>query len=512
MTETNLALRLCSDEFVQEHIKQEFLNTLTIIPWNKSHGAKNRLNFIQTNTLDVLFVSSDIFYSDEAILCWSRALKNSGILVLESTIERKIEQIALQFSFIFTLVPSGNKNVWILQKDIKENAEQLYNRLHQTIQEKLPLESVLTAIKNFEMVEPNHSISFFTRHKLKAQGAKLPAYDIWKTYAGRIPTSLGMLYQALGLLADGDYQRGFKEREMLLGNAHARRTKVPPKEEWLPKRWKGERLVGKTLVVWSEFGLGDEIMFAQLAYYLKMQGATTIWMVQKPIVSLIKTHPDIDQVIGIDELEKLGEFDYWVYPHEILVYVDTPFQDLPKRLPYLFVPSQKMADSANLFHQTKNLKVGIVWRGDSTHENDKYRSIHNPAYIERLFKLKGIDWYCVQKICNDNETALLEKYNIPNMVKNSSDFLDTAAILKHLDLLVAVDTSVAHVAGALGLPTFLMLPYIVDWRWGITEKTNMWYKDMVSFRNNWPSTEWDNVIEEISQALTEKVMLKKAKD
>ncbi|BFU64695.1 methyltransferase type 11 [Rodentibacter abscessus] len=492
--------------------KFAILYTLTIIPWAKNHGAKNRLNFIQMNSLNVLFVGCDLFYSDEAILCWSRALKSNGILILEATTERKIEQIALQFSPIFTFVPNGNANVWILQKEIKENADQCYNQLRRTVLEKQPLESVLTAIKNFEMVEPNHTISFFTRHKLKAQGFQQPAYDIWKTYAGRVSTNLGLLYQALGLLADGDYQRGFKEREMLLGDQHTRRTKVPPKEEWLPKRWKGESLTGKTLVVWSEFGLGDEIMFAQLAHYLKIQGAITIWMVQTPILSLVKTHPDIDQVIGIDELEKLGEFDYWVYPHEILAYIDTPFQDLPKRLPYLSVPSQKMADSANLFHQTENLKVGIVWRGDSTHENDKYRSIHNLEYIERLFKLKGIDWYCVQKACNDNETALLEKYNIPNMAKNSGDFLDTAAILKHFDLLIAVDTSVAHVAGALGAPTFLMLPYIVDWRWGMTEKTNMWYKDMVSFRNNWPSMEWDNVIEEISQALEEKVKLKKAKD
>ncbi|OOF58036.1 hypothetical protein [Rodentibacter myodis] len=507
MKEKNLALRLCADEFVQENIKKEFLDDLEIVPWKKEHGAKNRLNFVKENSLDVLFVGSDIFYSDEAILCWSRVLKNKSLLVLEATLERKIEQIVLEFASIFTFVPNKNKDVWILLKNVKQDSDQVYNRLRQSVTEKQSLEATLTAVKNYEMLAPNHSLSFFVRHKLKAQGAS--SYDIWKNYAGRIPINLGPLYQALGFLLDGDYQRGFKEREILLGNAHARRTKVPPKEEWLPKRWKGESLADKTMVVWSEFGLGDEIMFAQLAHYLKTQGATTVWMVQNPILSLAKSHPDIDRVISIDEVENLGEFDYWAYPHEILAYVEIPFRDLPKRLPYLFAPTEKIADSAYLFRDSDNLKVGIVWRGDPTHENDRLRSIHNLDYIERLFNLKGIDWYCVQKACNEEETALLEKYTIPNVAKDSRDFLDTAAMLKNLDLLVAVDTSVAHVAGALGVPTFLMLPYITDWRWGMTEKTNMWYNNMISFRNNWASTEWNNVITEISRALEERIKLKK---
>lgn len=320
------------------------------------------------------------------------------------------------------------------------------------------------------------------------------------------------MFAILSTIISGNYQKGFRKREMLLKDNHLRRTPTPPDESLYSKRWRGENLAGKSIVVWTEFGLGDEIMFAQLAHYLKRQGASkTVWIAQTPIVALLKTHPDIDQVIDAKQIaQELGEFDYWVYPHEILVYVNTPFDNLPKRQPYLSADPTKSAAMAVQFADTGNLKVGIVWRGDPSHENDKFRSIHNLDYIETLFKLADIDWYCLQKACNDNEIALLEKYQIPHLAKDYQDFTDTAAALTHLDYLVAVDTSVVHLAGAMGVPSLVMLPYVVDWRWGIEGKTNKWYPSIEAFRNSRISEHWENVIEDIQHALTLRLAWKTA--
>ncbi|MBF0750720.1 MULTISPECIES: hypothetical protein [unclassified Pasteurella] len=194
-----------------------------------------------------------------------------------------------------------------------------------------------------------------------------------------------------------------------------------------------------------------------------------------------------------------------VYPHEILAYIHLPFSNLPKRHPYLFANPSIQKATAGLFPHSSNLKVGIVWCGDPTHENDAYRSIHNLNYIETLFKMTGIDWYCVQKACNEQEIQLLEKYNIPHVAKNAKNFEETAAMLLHLDCLVSVDTSVVHVAGAMGIPSLLMLPYIVDWRWGLVESTNLWYPTVELFRCTAPLAVWDKVIGQIQQALIKRI-------
>ncbi|OOF46469.1 hypothetical protein BKK51_02285 [Rodentibacter trehalosifermentans] len=414
------------------------------------------------------------------------------------------------FPELLTFCETPNQNVWVFTKNAVDVGG-MHAQIMQAINEKAPLARLLPLLDKMEYLAPQSTLYNFTRSKL-LHDIPTVAHGYWQRFFDRTLTPVAYVYTVLDILESGDYQNGFWQREMHLGNAHLRRTPTPPQEVLYEKRWKGENLSGKTIVVWTEFGLGDEIMFARLAYYFKHQGAMVKWIVQSPIVSLVSSHPDIDCVIdsatlkdqSVEQSKLIGEFDYWVYPHEILAYLSTPFPHLPKRLPYFFATPDMQKNTAHLFPETGNLKVGIVWRGDPTHENDAYRSIHHLSYIETLFQMEGIDWYCVQKICNEQEIQLLEKYNIPNVAKNAKDFAETAAMLPHLDCLVSVDTSVVHVAGAMGIPSLLMLPYIVDWRWGSVESSNLWYPTVQLFRCPSPLPVWDAVIEEIKRELTER--------
>ena len=279
------------------------------------------------------------------------------------------------------------------------------------------------------------------------------------------------------------------------------RSRIPPSLEILDKQWKGEPLLGKGLVVWSEFGLGDEIMFSQLAHYLKnQQPKQLIFIVQPPIVDIIKSHPDIDIVISSDEWhDQHIEFDYWVYPHSILAHVTEPFDTLPKRIPYLFSDPTLSAQMAQRINKTERLKIGLVWRGSPDHENDIHRSIHDLTQVESLLTQAPHHWYCLQKDLNEAERKLMERYQIPLIGPICQNFSDTAAAISNLDLVVTVDTSIAHLAGAMNIPTFLMLAFIKDWRWGFKEN-NLWYPSIKAFHQRAPLY-WPTVIEEIIEAI-----------
>ncbi|OOF84257.1 hypothetical protein BKG93_08150 [Rodentibacter ratti] len=511
MTEQNIALKLCSDSMMT-NFNQEFLEKLQLRSWNRELGTKDKLQHTKNSIFSAMFIDADLAYSKENLLCWIRVLKSEGLLLMECIDEKTPEMLTALFPMLLTFYENPNPNIWIFSKKAPDVAE-LQSKIIQAISEKAPINRLLPLLDKMEYASPHSVLPHFIRSKLFHNTPSV-SQESWQRLFDRTLSKEKYIYATLNTLSNENYQIGFQQRERILSNAHLRRTPTPPSEQFYEKRWKGEQLAGKTIVVWTEFGLGDEIMFAQLAYYFKNQGANIVkWIVQSPIVSLVSTHPDIDWMIdstklkdqSVDQSKLIGEFDYWIYPHEILSYVSTPFPHLPKRLPYLFADPDMQKNTIHLFPATGNLKVGIVWRGAPTHENDAYRSIHNLDYIETLFKMSGIDWYCVQKACNEQEIQLLKKYHIPQVAKNAKDFAETAAMLTHLDCLVSVDTSVVHVAGAIGIPSLLMLPYIVDWRWGEVKSTNLWYPTVQLFRCPTPLPVWDRVIEEIQQALIERI-------
>ncbi|OOS00564.1 hypothetical protein B0187_01265 [Haemophilus paracuniculus] len=500
MTEKTRTLVLAEDRFLH-YFNPSWLEQFYLIPWQKGFGKKECLeNIAEDQPFSIIFIDNSLEYNRNHFICWLYRLMNGGMLAVESNTRIAPQDIINILSGYVEYIENPNSNVWLFRKkaynlDYDNFRNNLKNSIHQRDYRK-----ALEHTNLLEIIDPFGITPILIKtkiyHILKLYNVSEQEWDslIYRQHNPNIA-----YLKSLDIVAQGDYQRGFKLRMPLL--SLKRRTDYFPNEELEKKRWQGENLAGKTFVIWTEFGLGDEIMFIQLAHYFKqtLKVKKLIVITQTPIVSLLKTHPDIDQVIDRKNIkEELGDFDYWVFPHDIMAFADRPFEEIPKRHPYLFADHQSVADKIK---PNNKLKVAIVWRGDSNHENDHARSIHNLTYIEQLLKNSQFDWYCVQKICNEEETALLEKYQIPNVAENCQTMLETAAYLKNMDCLVTVDTSVAHLAGALGVKTLLMLPFIVDWRWKYHGTDNVWYPNMQSFRSLTLLPEWDNVIFDILQAL-----------
>jgi hypothetical protein len=302
------------------------------------------------------------------------------------------------------------------------------------------------------------------------------------------------LYEALHAIARGKLQYGFTLREKFMGPMGWRRrtTAEPPSGT---KEWKGEPLSGKTIAIWSEFGLGDEIFFLRFAKIFREQcGAQRVIVVcQKPLVELYEASREADQVVCVDNVKELPEIDYWVYPHAIPVHLPLDLEALPSTVPYLRGPLNVACRLPDV--GAEKLKVGLVFKGNPTHENDRERSIASLKSLETLFDIDGVEFFSLQKGAGAEEAAsyALKRANFHDVGANLQTMAETARAIAGLDLIVTVDTSVAHVAGAMGKPVWLMLPFYGDWRWHYTREDSPWYPTMRLFRRRY-GADWSEVV------------------
>lgn len=322
---------------------------------------------------------------------------------------------------------------------------------------------------------------------------------LWDECVRRLPNEyLPRLYRALHVIAAGRIQEGFRLREALMtGVDWAMRTKVQP-PGW--PAWKGESLEGRSIVIWSEFGLGDEIFFFRFARLLKAQGARQVSVVcQLPLTGLFRLAGDECAVYGVDEVDRLEPHDYWVFPHAIPACLPLDLNHLPAPVPYLYAPRDM---PVRLPGNRDALKVGIVFRGAATHENDQFRSLASLGVLDPLFDLDGVEFYSLQKGAGAQEAAEYARRlsNFHDLGIGLDEMTDTARVLDALDVLVSVDTSVANLAGAMGRPVCLMLPTFGDWRWHYLRDDSPWYPGMRLFRQE-QARDWVSVVERICEDL-----------
>ncbi|MDR2195100.1 MAG: methyltransferase domain-containing protein [Gallionellaceae bacterium] len=333
---------------------------------------------------------------------------------------------------------------------------------------------------------------------------------IWEAALAWLPNSHGVhLYRWLHAVLAGRLHDGFRLRETrFVGAPWQRRTQAPP-PVFVPA-WNGESLEGKSIVIWSEFGLGDEIFFFRFARILRERcGAARVSVVCQPsLLELFQTSGIADVVADINHLADLPPIDYWVYPHAIPAHLPLDLEALPPTVPYLRVPDGQTLPAA-LQHATPGvLRVGVVFKGAPTHENDIARSLSSLSRLERLFELEGVEFFSLQKGAGADEAARYAQAlpNFHDLGAELHTMAKTAAAINALDLVLTVDTSVAHLAAAMGKPVWLMLPLLCDWRWHYKREDSPWYPTVRIFRNGWNdgnSLEWDKVVERIRTALEE---------
>jgi tetratricopeptide (TPR) repeat protein len=253
--------------------------------------------------------------------------------------------------------------------------------------------------------------------------------------------------------------------------------------------WKGEALEGQTLLVFAEHhGFGDSIQFARYFPYIKQKyGCRVILLTYKPMKRLLEGVPGLDGLVV--EGEPLPHFDAIVPVLGLPVVMDIDASGIPP-------PTEIIAEGSPLPElRSSGLKVGLVWGGNPVHIEDAQRSI-SPRHFDSLADILGIAWYGLQI------PPAVEPPALPGFIDMSphiSDFMDTARIARQLDLIVTVDTSVAHLTASLNLPTILLLKYIPDWRWGFGGQTP-WYPSVTILRQQTPKN-WEKVIQSLKERI-----------
>ncbi|MCP3466299.1 tetratricopeptide repeat protein [Bradyrhizobium sp. CCGUVB23] len=327
--------------------------------------------------------------------------------------------------------------------------------------------------------------------------------------AGEIDAALAASHQAIALdpeqplaqynhahflLMNGDFASGFEAYQW------RRRCKTLSDGDpiFSEPEWRGEPLLGCRLLLFAEYGLGDALQFVRYLPMVAAQGGSIILQVQPALASLLRM---MEGVTVIARGEPLPPFDVQLPLMSLPRVFGTTLDTIPSNVPYLHPDPARVLRWRAALDGLSALKVGVVWAGNPRHKGDAQRSLLAEEVLPCLIT-PGVQLYSLQKEPREADVPVLAALgtDIIDLAPALGDFSDTAAAVAALDLVIAVDTSVAHLAGALGRPVWMLLPYALDWRWLRDREDSPWYPTMRLFRQRRPG-EWDDPLMRMSAAL-----------
>jgi tetratricopeptide (TPR) repeat protein len=275
-------------------------------------------------------------------------------------------------------------------------------------------------------------------------------------------------------------------------------TKPPP---IVATFWQGEALAGRSILIWPEQGHGDQIQFSRYAPLLKQLGAKYVTLACRPALKpLLQTLDDVDMVISSEE-QPLPH-DLWTLPLSLPGAWTHDIDSIPAKLPYLAALPSRIERWRHLLPNIDR-RVGLVWKGSTEHANDSRRSLPNLGTLAPLWKVPGVTFISLQK-GEDEAKRYSANQPLLHLGSDLEDFADSAAIIEQLDLVICVDTAIAHLAGALGKPCWVLLSAVgTDWRW-LTERTDSpWYPGVLRLFRQQPGDDWQPLIAQVANALND---------
>jgi tetratricopeptide (TPR) repeat protein len=300
---------------------------------------------------------------------------------------------------------------------------------------------------------------------------------------------------------------GYEERWNRQERQPVRRYKQP--------MWKGSNLTGKTLLIWSEQGLGDTFEFVRYAQVAKQNGAQKVIVAtQDAAYNIIKLCPYIDQVIRFDE--QPPAYDYHIPMLSMPHYTKTQFDTVPHEIPYLYADTSLIEEWKEILSDDPNFKIGICWQGNPNYTTQNSRATAATKFMTvsdflPLMDIPGVSVYSLQKTTGtDQLDHITEDVSLitfeGDFDTSKGRFMDTAAVIKNMDLVITIDTSICHLAAGLGVPTWNLLPLTPDWRWMLDCDNTPWYPNMRLFRQsnrgNWTEV-MDAVVTELKAHLND---------
>jgi glycosyltransferase involved in cell wall biosynthesis len=303
----------------------------------------------------------------------------------------------------------------------------------------------------------------------------------------------------------GDLAKGFEEYEWRWRTSDMAKSKLDvPQPEW-----DGSPLDGRIIFLYAEQGLGDTLQFARYAPMVAERGGRVILECQSEIASLLRGLAGVEQVVVRGE--QRPPFDVHASLLSLPHLLGTTLETVPAEIPYLTVDPARVAAWGEYLdaEAEAGLRVGLVWGGNPDHKADRRRSISLDA-LAPLAQVPGVHFFALQKgpaaVQADTPPEGLKLTNLGPLL---GDFVDTAAVLEHLDLVITVDTSVAHLAGALGRPFWGLLAVAPDWRWLLEREDSPWYPTARLFRQE-SFGDWSAVVERVAKSLAELAPAKSA--
>lgn len=286
----------------------------------------------------------------------------------------------------------------------------------------------------------------------------------------------------------GDMPQGWLEYES--------RWQVPefaePEQHYSEPRWNGTPFIGKTLLIYWEQGFGDTMMFLRYLPRVKALGGRVLLLAQSQLADLAATCPGADQVIAHGD--PIPPFDLQCPLLSLPAVFRTDLASIPADVPYLDVPEHVPNRgwlARELAPSKERTRVGLVWSGSPNHKNTARRDVPAKA-LAPLQTIPGVAWYSFQV----GRSGELPFPGIIPLEELLSNFSDTAYALSAMDLVITVDTSVAHLAGAMGIPTLLLLSSMPDWRWMMGRQDTPWYPSMRLYRQMSPG-DWAGVVQRL---------------
>jgi len=305
-------------------------------------------------------------------------------------------------------------------------------------------------------------------------------------------------------LHNGDFTAGWKQHERYLQQS----GKNAPE---LRALLKNNSIAGKTVLLVPEGGLGDTINFIRYAQLLKEEGAHVIAQIQKPLVPLLSRCPFIDQIVPSGSPRPAH--DAWSTLMSLPAVFNSDEDTIPKNIPYIFPPETVVSRWKERLAHDKNFKIGICWQADVFNDSSRLPVARRGIPLEKLYPLadiSGVSIYSLQKFDGTEQlktipaTCQITCFDESTFDITHGAFMDTAAVMQHLDLVISVDTAISHLAGALGIPIWLLLPYSTDWRWIAHRTDSPWYPTMRIFKQSAPF-DWDTVMSDLLLELIERV-------
>jgi len=388
-----------------------------------------------------------------------------------------------------------------LATELNPDHAEVHNNLGTFLQEQGKLDEAIEIYKKAISLKPDHVKAHNNLGAvLQEQGKYDEAMEYYKRAISLKPDyAEAHMNRSFVLMLTGNLEEGWPEYEWRL------HTKDRISRTFQQPGWDGTPLNGRSILVHAEQGMGDTIQFVRYLPMIQAKGGHVILECQNSLFRLLKNNAGVYDVIEkTPDSKSHNHIDVHIPLLSLPGIFGTKLDTIPSVVPYITADPGLVKQWSTRLSHNDDFKIGIVWAGSPHHKNDRNRSCKLEDFAQ-LAEIPGLSFYSVQKGPASAEVNDPPKgMNIINLADELNDFTDTAAIIASLDLVISIDTSVAHLAGAIGKPVWNLLPFAPDWRWFLNRDDSPWYPGMRLFRQTKPN-DWRSVFQQAKKELNNKL-------